>query len=100
MSRSNWLSFTLNDEVRDVLFDVARQISESSETILGEGITFRVGGQACITDYQGMEHEAVHMTALFIGDGLHSLKYAQLAQFHTLVSEAPFKKPMRLKYVF
>eukprot|EP01127_Copromyxa_protea_P003495 TRINITY_DN13308_c0_g1_i1.p1 TRINITY_DN13308_c0_g1~~TRINITY_DN13308_c0_g1_i1.p1 ORF type:complete len:199 (-),score=22.92 TRINITY_DN13308_c0_g1_i1:35-631(-) len=88
MSRSNWLSFSLPSPVRDALYEVAKGIAEDAIDVLGPDITFR-----------NMEHSDIHMTGLFIGDGLHSLKFAQLSRFHTLCSQAPTKKEMKLKFI-
>jgi len=77
MSRTNWLSVTLPDGTRDGLSEVAQYIKDNAATVFGEaGITF-----------DPMAHGDIHMTILFIGDGLHRLKYGELEKFHTILSE-------------
>lgn len=45
-----------------------------------------VFGDASIT-FNPMKKEDVHITAVFIGDGLHRLKYQPLADFHSQLSQ-------------
>eukprot|EP01124_Arcella_intermedia_P015082 TRINITY_DN21610_c0_g3_i1.p1 TRINITY_DN21610_c0_g3~~TRINITY_DN21610_c0_g3_i1.p1 ORF type:complete len:195 (+),score=33.06 TRINITY_DN21610_c0_g3_i1:37-621(+) len=88
MSRTNWLSTNLPDDVRDALSQVAQSIQQNPEAVFGDGtITF-----------DPMAHEDIHMTILFIGDGLHRLKFDVLNKFHQSCQALGSSKEFPLRF--